>query len=77
MFTSIQSLTYLIDKNINYVNEAIENKSNFDSITFNNYIDKMHNTLNNQVSILKNESSNKKLINKYSQKVNDLFIQSI
>lgn len=75
MFTSIQSLTNLIDKNINYVNEAIENKSNFDDITFNNYIERMHNKLNNQINILKNESTNKKLINKYSRKVNNLFMQ--
>ena len=73
MFVSVKSLTTYMDRNINYVNEAIANKSNFDDATFNSYIERMNELLNKQVDSLKKISSNDKLINKYTQKVQELF----
>lgn len=75
MFVSVQSLTSYMDKNIKYVNEAIENKTSFDNDMFSAYIEKMRNKLNRQVNSLKQISSNNKLIAKYEKKVNDLFAQ--
>lgn len=75
MFISVKNLTALIDERINYVNEAIENRNNFDSNTFNNYIADMTSKLNNNIVKLKQISSNKKLIEKYENKVNETLKQ--
>ena len=73
MFVTVKSLTTYMDRNMNYVNEAIANKSNFDDATFNSYIERMNELLNKQVDRLKKISSNDKLINKYTKKVQELF----
>ena len=73
MFVTVKSLTTYMDRNMNYVNEAIANKSNFDDATFNSYIERMNELLNKQVYRLKKISSNDKLINKYTKKVQELF----
>lgn len=75
MFISVKNLTALIDERINYVNEGIESRNNFDSETFNNYIVSMTSKLNNSIIILKQISSNKKLIEKYENKVNETLKQ--
>ena len=62
MFVTVKSLTTYMDRNMNYVNEAIANKSNFDDATFNSYIERMNELLNKQVYRLKKISSNDKLI---------------
>ena len=49
MFISVKNLTALIDERINYVNEAIENRNNFDNETFTNYIADMTSKLNNNI----------------------------
>ena len=73
MFVTVKSLTVYMDRNINYVDEAKLNKSNFDDAVFTAYIEKMCNLLNKQIDSLKQISSNCKLIQVYTEKVNNLF----
>ena len=68
----VKTLTFLIDQDIKFVGEAIENKKNFDELTFNNYIIMMKDTLSKRIEGLKRFSSNDKLIAKYNKKVNNL-----
>lgn len=69
MFVKVKDLTTLIDKNINYVNEAKESKSNFDPSVFADYMQRMTNTLKDQLTQLKRFSSSDSLIGKYELKI--------
>lgn len=69
MFVTIQGLTNKIDNHLRWLQEARENKANFDTETFEKYEDDMSNLLNRCLERLKEESSNDKLIKKYARKV--------
>lgn len=69
MFVTVQSLTNLIDKNIKYLCEAREVKYKFEEDDFNAYEQKMLKSLDTQIKELCRISNNKKLIEKYINKV--------
>lgn len=69
MFVTVQSLANLIDKNIQYLYEAREVKYKFEEDDFNAYEQKMLKSLDNQIKELCRISNNKKLIEKYINKV--------
>lgn len=71
MFVKVQDLTYLIDKRLQYLKEARENKNNFDVSEFEAYKKEMRKTLENNLVKLKQISSNKKLIERYEKKINE------
>lgn len=75
MFAKVKDLTALIDKNINYVKEAKESKSNFDPSVFADYMQRMTKTLNDQLTLLKRFSSNDNLISKYELKIQEAIKQ--
>lgn len=75
MFVKVQDLTYLIDKRLQYLKEARENKSNFDVSEFEAYEKEMRKTLENNLVKLKQISSNKKLIERYEKKINEAIEQ--
>ena len=75
MFVKVQDLTYLIDKRLQYLKEARENKSNFDVSEFETYKKEMRKTLENNLVKLKQISSNKKLIERYEKKINEAIEQ--
>ena len=75
MFVKVQDLTYLIDKRLQYLKEARENKNNFDVSEFEAYKKEMRKTLENNLVKLKQISNNKKLIERYEKKINEAIEQ--
>lgn len=71
MFITVKNLIYNIDTTITYVREAKEYHSCSEE-EYNQYLDKMYRKLNNMIEKLSQISSNKKLINKYTNKVEEL-----
>lgn len=71
MFISVKNLTYGIDTTITYVEEAKEYHSCSEA-EYNQYLDKMYKKLDNMLEKLKQISCNKKLINKYEKKVEEI-----
>ena len=69
MFVQVQQITSLIDKRIGYLKEARENKDNFDEYTFKKYEKDMADTLNRNIETLNRVSTNEKLIERYTRKV--------
>lgn len=76
MFIRVKNITKFIDSNLNYLSQAIENHSNVSEKEYEEYLLKMSNTLNDQISKLNSISSNQKLIDKYTDKVNELLMKS-
>lgn len=76
MFISVKNITKFIDSNLNYLNQAIENHSNISEKEYKEYLLKMSNTLNDQISKLNSISSNQKLIDKYTNKIEELLTKS-
>lgn len=71
MFVYVQDLTYNMDDTIKYVKEAKEYHS-CNEEEYNQYLDKMYRKLDNMLEKLKQISCNKKLINKYEKKVEEI-----
>lgn len=71
MFVYVQDLTYNMDDTIKYVKEAKEYHSCSEE-EYNHYLDKMYRKLDNMLEKLKQISCNKKLINKYEKKVEEI-----
>lgn len=71
MFVYVQDLTYNMDDTIKYVKEAKEYHSCSEE-EYNQYLDKMYRKLDNMLEKLKQISGNKKLINKYEKKVEEI-----
>lgn len=76
MFIRVKNITKFIDSNLNYLSQAIEDHSNIGEKEYNEYLLKMSHTLNNQISKLNSISSNQKLIDKYTNKVEELLTKS-
>lgn len=73
MFTTVKALSALIEKEMEYVEGAKANKGMFEEVKFNEYMNKMENTLINRLLRLEEISTNKKLIQKYWTKLETLF----
>ena len=73
MFTTVKALSALIDKEIEFVEGAKATKSLFDEAKYNEYMNRMENTLINRLLRLEEISTNKKLIQKYWTKLKVLF----
>lgn len=71
MFISVKDLTYNIDTTIKYIKEAKEYHSCSEE-EYNQYLEKMHRKLDIMIEKLKQISCNKKLINKYEKKVEEV-----
>ena len=69
MFVQVQHLTSLIDDRIGYLKEARENKDNFDEYAFKKYEKEMMDKLKKNIETLNRISTNKKLIARYTKKV--------
>lgn len=76
MFIRVKNITKFMDSNLNYLSQAIENHSNVSEKEYEEYLLKMSNILNDQISKLNSVSSNQKLIEKYTNKVNELLMKS-
>lgn len=76
MFIRVKNITKFIDSNLNYLSQAIEDHSNIGEKEYSEYLLKMSHTLNNQISKLNSISSNQKLIDKYTNKVEELLTKS-
>lgn len=77
MFVTVKALTIHMDNNIRYVKEAYENRENHEKEVFDNYIERMKVSLNNQLKELRRISCNKKLIDSYSDKIENVFAEGI
>lgn len=75
MFVTVKALTIHMDNNIQYVKEAYESRENHEKEVFDNYIEKMKASLNNQLKELRRISYNKKLIDSYSNKIKNAFAE--
>lgn len=73
MFVTVEALTHHIDNNIVYVLEAKKSRLQHSEATYSKYMEHMEATLKRQVEKLKSISTNKKLINSYTHKVENLF----
>ena len=71
MFVYVQDLTYNMDDTIKYVKEAKEYHTCSEE-EYNQYLEKMYRKLENMLDKLKQISCNKKLINKYEKKVEEI-----
>lgn len=76
MFIRVKNITKFMDSNLNYLSQAIENHSNVSEKEYEEYLLKMSNILNDQISKLNSVSSNQKLIEKYTNKVNESLMKS-
>lgn len=73
MFTTVKALSALIDKEMEFVEGVKATKSLFEETKYNEYMNKMENTLINRLLRLEEISTNKKLIQKYWSKLETLF----
>lgn len=69
MFTTVQSLTRLIDIRLQYLKEGIESKDLHDADEYEKWLDDITKSLNGSIEKLKRFSSNYSLIARYENKV--------
>lgn len=67
MFTSIKSLTALLDKNIGYYNEGIASREQHTETEFSAWYESITAKMQKQFAELKRISTNQKIIDKYEK----------
>lgn len=72
MFISVKALTSYMDDTIKYYNEGVASKEQHDLETYNKWYASITSTMRGQLAKLKSISTNKKVIAKYENIINDL-----
>lgn len=69
MFAKVQDLTYLIDKNLKWLEEGVASKESHNKDEYEKWLTDVVSKLKGQVARLKEVSCNDKLIARYERKV--------
>ena len=72
MFVSVKNLIVMIDKDIQFLNEAYDSRGNHSEKVFEAYVEMMTDKLDARFEKLCQISSNKQLIEKYKQKIEEV-----
>lgn len=73
MFVTVKNLTRMIDSEIRYVNEAKQSHVNVSEDEYQEYLLKMKSSLFGRLRVLKEISSNDRLISKYEKIITEIF----